>query len=321
MRARGCLINAAIVAGTLALCFGALEIGLRLFGSEHGDWYGAGPQRAAFRRNHVDLNSAGFRDAEFPATRTPGRTRILAVGDSFTFGAGIEDPADTWPKVLEARLRESGWDVEVLNFGRAGTNTAFQRHLLNEQGWTLSPDRIVLAFVPNDPEPPGSNTAVVPVRLNPPLLPLPGLDLALSRTSWSYAWIRARKNRVLERLGSKETYDEYVRSLYEPGPDWNAFQEAASGLVTDATRRGVPVTVALFPLIHDLESNPWDAQLARAAEVFRKAGAEVVDLREAFRGHATAELRLSPTDAHPNELGQRLAAEAVARQLAPELER
>lgn len=313
---RNAAINLALLLGTLLLCFLALEVGLRVLGGRRGDWYGTGAERAEFVRDHVRTNSLGFRDREFGAPK-PGVERILAIGDSFTFGDSIPNVDDTWPRVLERRLNDAGTPAEVLNLGVPGTNTAYQRELLDAKGWGLAPARIVLAFVPNDPEPPKANRNILPERLNPPLLPLPRLDRALSRGSHAYAWLRAKKNEILVGWGNVESYTDYVHSLYRPGPDWDAFTEAARAIGAGARERGIPLTVALFPMFHDLEHDPFAAETEKAAAVFREAGADVLDLRPAFAGHASSELWIASSDAHPNELAHRLAAEAIARHLRP----
>ena len=126
-RLKGLALNLLLVALSIGLAFGALEIVLRVTDLDRGDWYAAGPERVTFLREHVKKNADGFRDRDFPRERRRGRQRILAVGDSFTFGDGIEDVAKTWPKVLEASLRSRGPARRVFNLGIPGTNTAFQR--------------------------------------------------------------------------------------------------------------------------------------------------------------------------------------------------
>jgi lysophospholipase L1-like esterase len=314
-RGKAIAVNVLLVALSVGIAFGALEVVLRATDLDRGDWYAAGPERLTFLRDHVRKNPDGFRDRDFARARTPGVQRILAVGDSFTFGDGVEDVAKTWPKVLETSLNAAGIRAEVFNLGIPGTNTAFQRGKLGAVGWSLSPDRVILAFVLNDPEPPGANTVIVPTRLNPPLLPLGRLDTTLTRASRAYAWLRGRRNALWERFGWKESYADYVRSLYRPGPDWDAWVHEAKGLCEDARARGVPLTVALFPLMRDLEADPFRPERVAAAKVWKEAGAHVVDLSPAFRGRPSSELCVSPTDAHPNAEGHRLAGEYLAQML------
>ena len=50
-------------------------------------------------------NSLGFRDQEFPFLKTKGTYRIICVGDSLTFGQGIE-LNNTYSKLLERKLKK-----------------------------------------------------------------------------------------------------------------------------------------------------------------------------------------------------------------------
>jgi len=61
------------------------------------------------------VNGRGLRDREYTLEKPPGVRRVLAFGDSFTFGSGIADGA-TFTDVAEARLD----GVEILNLGVPG---------------------------------------------------------------------------------------------------------------------------------------------------------------------------------------------------------
>lgn len=60
-------------------------------------------------------NSRGLRDREYALAKPPGTRRVLAFGDSFTFGSGVDD-ADRFTEVAERRLP----GVEILNMGVPG---------------------------------------------------------------------------------------------------------------------------------------------------------------------------------------------------------
>lgn len=68
-------------------------------------------------RHHVRHNSYGMRGAEIGLAPEPGRIRVLAVGDSFTWGYGVEEE-ETFCRLLSKAL-----DVEVLNLGVSGYGT------------------------------------------------------------------------------------------------------------------------------------------------------------------------------------------------------
>ena len=66
---------------------------------------------------HTRTNALGMRGPEPAAERA--QARILAVGDSFTFGVGVNDD-ESYPAVLAQMLHERGVEAEVLNAGVPG---------------------------------------------------------------------------------------------------------------------------------------------------------------------------------------------------------
>lgn len=95
-------------------------------------------------------NSASFRDREFRA-KPLGTLRIVTLGDSSTFGWGAE-PEHTYQRLLEERLRAAlSRDVEVLNLGIPGHNTAHGLGILRHWALELDPDIVIVSFGANDP--------------------------------------------------------------------------------------------------------------------------------------------------------------------------
>src|SRR4051794_39884304 len=64
---------------------------------------------------HVRINQLGIRGPEI-GPRRPGVRRVLVLGDSFTFGAGVEE-AETFPAQLAAELTRRGAPAEGINAG------------------------------------------------------------------------------------------------------------------------------------------------------------------------------------------------------------
>lgn len=65
----------------------------------------------------VQINSAGYRGPEIDATRS--RLRLLALGDSCTFGSPFAERF-VYARALERELRARGFDAEVINGGVEG---------------------------------------------------------------------------------------------------------------------------------------------------------------------------------------------------------
>jgi hypothetical protein len=95
-------------------------------------------------------NALGFNDEEFTVPKPAGRFRIMAVGDSFTFGL-VPYPQNVMT-VLEASLRTAcpGRDLDLLNFGIGGTNLADYRRVI-ELGSAYEPDLVLVnVYAGND---------------------------------------------------------------------------------------------------------------------------------------------------------------------------
>jgi len=95
----------------------------------------------------IAINRLGFRDRERPANKAAGRRRILALGDSLTFGFGV-DASETFSARLEERLP----DTEVWNLGVCGYGTDQALELLAGEGLAYEPDVVLVTLCGNDVE-------------------------------------------------------------------------------------------------------------------------------------------------------------------------
>jgi hypothetical protein len=99
------------------------------------------------------IDALGLRGTEPAALApTPGRPRVLCVGDSVTFGFYVSD-AETYPARLDARLKARGVAAEVLNAGCGHLTITDERRWLEEKLLALRPAVVVLQFCANDVDP------------------------------------------------------------------------------------------------------------------------------------------------------------------------
>lgn len=99
----------------------------------------------------VSLNADGFRDDEFPAPKSADAIRIIALGDSWTFGHNAESD-QTYPKRLGVLLRPDfpGKKIEVLNLGMLAYTSHEGLKLLRQKALTLQPDIVLIGYSMND---------------------------------------------------------------------------------------------------------------------------------------------------------------------------
>lgn len=119
------------------------------FDSQTGHWLA--PDQQAFTHSaSVSTNSEGLRDRDYLPYAATGVVRILALGDSQTFGNGIELD-ETWPKRLETVLNDTAKNkYEVINAGLAASDTWQHEIILKRLLPKYNPDVVILAFYVND---------------------------------------------------------------------------------------------------------------------------------------------------------------------------
>ncbi len=95
------------------------------------------------------VNSKGLRDSEYNYTKSLEKKRIIALGDSFQFGHGVEQN-ETYTELMEKMLNDEGKSIEILNFGIPGYGTGQELEYLKTEGLKYRPDIIILSFFTED---------------------------------------------------------------------------------------------------------------------------------------------------------------------------
>ena len=147
------------------------EIGLRLFWSEpvYGKYgYPDGlhipddtkgfkyrPNFSGFFPNYpynnieIQINSKGLRDFEHDYDKQDGVIRILGLGDSVTFGAGVKFE-DTYLAQLEKKLIGAGHEAEIIKAGVNSYEFSQIKTYYYEEGYKYNPDIVIYGFVLRD---------------------------------------------------------------------------------------------------------------------------------------------------------------------------
>ena len=243
--------------------------------------------------------------------KPPGTFRILAVGDSFTFGQGIQR-YDAYPARLETMLNfsESPNKAEVINWGVKGYSTFQEAELVRKGLAHLNPDAIILQITLNDPE-------MVPYRVTHKYLDKYG-HVALTNPIFKY-WksLRFVVERVINSQSQKE-YTKYYFDLFNNPETWDRFVGALNTIKRDADEKNVPLLAVVFPLFtHPLDASyPFADLHTKIDQQLTLLNIPTEDLLNDFAGMNPTRLQVMPgVDSHPNEIAQRIAAESIYRML------
>ncbi len=322
----GLLGNIAALALGVAVTLVFLELGLRVAGLGHPyysapELYRPNPDpRILFepRPNFdgfsegttVRTNSRGLRDREPTPAKPAGVIRVLFLGDSVTFGAGVRDD-EPFPRLLESRP-VGGPTIETVNAGVVGYNTAQELARLESVGPAYQPDVVVLTFVVNDL----LDSFSIFDHQYDPAGPLAEQKIWLRRHSHLYRLVQDtwwRASQELRRMEAGRTEPLRQRARVEE-------RLAELRQIVELSRsHGAAFLLVLYPdnLDDPVSPGPDGARRTVREELLRvaaDAGVPAVDLTAALgdvRDPRAREHRLRE-DPHPSPTGHRIIANALA---------
>ncbi|GFK92979.1 hypothetical protein NNJEOMEG_00807 [Fundidesulfovibrio magnetotacticus] len=352
-----------------ALCFAGAEGVLRLtgrvpsgaavpryFAGVHGDLE---PHLRVVDRTvpalpyRVTANNQGSRGlADYSSSKPEGVLRVLCLGDSFTYGYGVDDE-HTYPELLRRELerRYPGQKFEVVNAGIPifGILDAMDYYLT--KGAALMPDVVVLQFFPNDIHDHTRDVLFREGLANDPVYTARGL---LSRWfSWSRVYQAAANIGFLFRTGARavssppqmtsgehktnpgldpfrfkatdyeKARSENARDILGPASGqelarvWSAYRAALEGMRRFTEHFGARLVFLAVPDLMEVEGRLYAARQELAPAV-NAMGLPAVDMLEPFRRSLFVRgvhPYLTPRDGHCSPEGNQLVALAVADRL------
>ena len=259
------------------------------------------------------INADGFRDREFATGRTRWTRRIVCVGDSYTYGWGVELD-DSYPKQLE-RLLSRNRPTEALNMGVFGYNAAQARLTLEEQGLRYRPDIVIYSFYWDD---------LLPVRPGPVVVADDEsfVKSTLRRSRALFVTVSGARSLLAALSPSGSRFHRCWEALLH-GDDasirdlWETEAREIQRMRDSAASVGAKLFVIVWPLepqvLGDVPTCRFEEE---ARHVCDELGVPSVSLLEPLRGMAVSgESPYLPYEQHPTPQGYRRAVETMARAL------
>jgi len=257
----------------------------------------------------IQINSKGIRDYEYPYQKRKGIFRIITLGDSYTYGYGIEKIQDLYPKVIEKRLLEKGYPLEIINLSVGGYNTRQEIKWFKKEGIKYSPDMVVLGFTLDDADPEVVNISNLIWLREHNLL---GVKEFLRRNLYSITFLMYRFQKLRKTLSRN-------RYAY-PSPDSGYYDQCIDEIV-DFSRflesQDIKLIVLLFPHLEDLKDYPYRELHDYIAERIMRENIICYDLSQYLKRYREKDLWIRKDNHHPNELCHRYFADFLTDRLCP----
>lgn len=298
--------------------------------------------------SRIKINSGGFRDREVPVAKPPGRLRALALGDSVTFGSGLE-VSERWSDFLEGFWRLFHLDAEVFNLGVPGYDVAQEVLFLERKGLAYDPDQVILCFCINDLETTSFNYETIATlkRFRGGLLSwsraAQWVTLALDRTRQFGEMGRIRDAERIQaasvRITPDPELDRLIAALHAAVASAEEVEEPRDGryrerlqLFTElgrlqlvrnaferlaelAEERGFGVTIFISPVLYEgLDAAGWRIAYDIVGHLAESCGFRFVDVYPAVKEEPLESYQIKPTDfIHANAQANKVMARVLAQ--------
>ena len=358
-RGRQWLAAVCLAVAGLVVSLAALEVGIRFIAPQDlrfFDWtsikrpsqktgrayeYIPGGQNPRYLGAPVSINRLGLRDGEITVPKPAGTVRLVAVGDSVTFGYGVR-LEDTWVKVLERRLNATGGRrYEVVNAGVEETGIEYYESFTRTEAAPLQPDLVLVGITLNDVRWYRRNERPVDQSFRASALRrarTANATLVLHSHLYLASYLSLKS--VLYGLGlidvnRAHAYD--FAALVNPSPEqdraWESTETHLRATIDAARGHGWPIAFVVFPVEPQL--GPDAAELyrrrlgmvisrgaeagepqRRLARFFSGQDVPMLDLMPAYRNRGDVFLRnaaISHDPVHPSPIGHALSGDAIHR--------
>ncbi len=237
--------------------------------------------RAVDFRSGIDyrirINSLGLRDREVPPLKNNGRKRILLLGDSITFGTGV-DERWRYSDFLRRALRGSN---EVVNTGVAGWGNDQELLYFESRGWRLQPDVVIIQLTVANDVLDNMLDHLYMTRTPKPVFVLDGDSLVLTNTDFE-APVVPRRARLRDFL-KKSRLLLFVKRRLDRVKYGRLVKESVARLPRGLTRRSLEQNYSYWS-VYQKDYDPrfedaWQVTLAilrRLADRCQLMGADLI---------------------------------------------
>jgi len=226
---------------------------------------------------------------------------ILGLGDSFTFGRGVKYE-DIYLTVLQRSIKQGGRDIKIRNCGVVGQDIReVYGTYLRESSKKRYPI-VIYGFVLND--------FGLPIKIYG--------DALIDFNNGGYTFDPIRKisslyNFVCHLIDKKRLHDVTIKAYLESfrGRNVKNKSDLLREFHRDIESENGKFVIVLFPLLYDFKRYPFREIHEKISIFCREEGILLIDLLPAFSRYRAEDLWVNPTDHHPNELANKVAAREI----------
>ncbi|KAB2834324.1 MAG: SGNH/GDSL hydrolase family protein [Candidatus Brocadia sp.] len=266
------------------------------------------------------INSKGIRNREIEGKEiVSANKRILALGDSFVWGDGLNEDALITTKI-ERMLQLQYPGVVVINAGISTYNTEDEYKQLLRLSPIYHPNHILVFFFTND---------VLATRTNAAgnrhdESRIQNLKEFLRKRSKFFAFLYHQyKTKYAVKIGVPQYLlpPDYF-NLDDSKPGWITFKQSVLKIRDYCLNDFTTLQFIIIPTLTNLDENyPYKELHNKVKEFLNQSSIPFVDLFHTFAHYQPSELWVSPENCHWNNKATSIATEEIVKNLMVNMEK
>lgn len=292
------------------------ELDYRLRENFSGTFHGA-----TFDGIRINTNSLGLRDYELPLSKPARTRRVVIIGDSITFGAGVE-LKNTYAKQLETLLHLNKKTYQVINAGVS--HYQFEHYyILITEGYLdkLAPDHIIIGFCINDVRPKYYAHPSYLVARNSNRTPRERLIFISKRLVENVALFALYERVVNSTRFGRERYElRWIHSVMDSWENHDLVRNLTRMLAEVKevlAKKGIRLSVVIFPELHQLlDDVKYGMPRDKILSILKGLNIEYIDLYDSFKGRDNVrQYFLAGDPVHFTAMGHQIIAKQIESEL------
>ena len=285
-----------------------VDVGMQMIPSDQRIW---ALKPGVDRQFGVDvaIDSLGLRESV-----DEGRTyRWLTIGDSSIFGHGLRDD-QTLHHHLEATLLQRGLSVDVVCGGIPGYSTLQSVRLLDEVGWDLNPDVLIIGSLWSDNNFDHFVDEEWLATLDSPATRFQKIMM----NSAVFRWLRLTVKPVQVTKGDPHSKVSWLRTPYETGRrrvPVQLYGATLDKMIVEAIRREIVVVVLQpgnrYRLSGMSEEATWDVYFEPQRDVAKYRAIPIIDAVDVWRLFGLSSEGAFVDEMHPSGVANQWLAAAI----------
>jgi len=258
------------------------------------------------------INELGYRDNKLKERLNSGKKNLVFLGDSFTYGSGIENPEDRFSDIIKSKTSNT---FEVFNLGKCQSDT--RDELARLKAFKAHPDILILQYFHNDIIPTGMRYGYFDYRENKKRMQTKLFNVLMIpfKSSFFLNFLFVNVGNKLVNNFYSSWYKNDINESFKNEACLNEHIRDVEDLISYCKSNKIKLYVLFIPDLTDIEFTQ-SIYTDKILPVLTKENISFVFIADNLKAYPADKLLVNAVDMHANEMVQKIIADKLMKEIS-----